>query len=379
MRIADVRAYPSSFPASARAGVTIGIGRVVKRDAVVVKVTTEDGLVGWGESHHGRSPGTVAHLVSTLGRLVVGMEATDVVGIWSRLYRAQLASHGLGAAAAIAMSGIDIACWDIRAKAVGWPLYKLLGGSARAVPAYAGGVSLGYAEPAALVDEVAPLLGAGYRAVKLRVGDTPAADLARVAAVREACDDDLTILADANTGYSLADARRVMPGLDANGVGWLEEPFPSSDFRSYAAAAAFATVPLAAGENAYTRFEFSRLVEDGVVSILQPDLSKSGGVTEVARIAALAGTWKLPVHPHTSTTGINMAATIHLLAALDNGGYFEADVSHDNAFRDELTSAPYALDPADGCVRPLEAPGVGVSIDEGFLVAHPVIEGPGFV
>lgn len=277
------------------------------------------------------------------------------------------------------MSGIDIALWDIRAKAVGWPLYKLLGGSARAIPAYAGGVSLGYAEPAALVDEVAPLVEAGYRAVKLRVGDTPAADLARVAAVREAYGDGLTVLADANTGYTLADARRVMPGLDAHGVGWLEEPFPTHDHRSYATAASFATVPLAAGENTYTRFEFSRLIQDGVVSILQPDLSKSGGITEVARIAALAGTWKLPIHPHTSTTGINMAATIHLLAALDNGGFFEADVSHDNSFRDELTSSPYALDADDGCVRPQEAPGVGVAVDEEFLAGHPVIEGPGFV
>ena len=379
MKIADVRAYPSSFPVSERAGVTIGIGRVVKRDAVVVKVTTDDGLVGWGEAHHGRAPGTVAHLVNTtLRSLVVGMEATDVVGVWQKVYRYQLGSHGLGAAASIALSGIDLALWDLRGKAVGWPLYKLLGGSARAVPAYAGGVSLGYAEPAALVDEVAPLVEAGYRAVKLRVGDTVAADLSRVAAVRVACGDDLTILADANTAYTLADARRAMPGLDALGVGWLEEPFPSHDHRSYATAATFAAMPLAAGENTYTRFEFSRLVEDGAVRILQPDLSKSGGVTEVARIAALAGTWKLPVHPHTSATGLNMAATIHLLSSVDNAGSFEADVSHDNAFRDELTSPPFTLG-ADGCVRPLEAPGLGVAVDDDFLAAHPVVEGPGFV
>ena len=109
---------------------------------------------------------------------------------------------------------------------------------------------------------------------------------------------------------------------EANGVGWLEEPFPAHDYRSYAMAAGFARVPLAAGENHYTRFEFHRLIEDRTITILQPDLSKTGGITETLRIAALASAWKLPIHPHSSMTGLNMAAAIHLLAAIDNGGYF---------------------------------------------------------
>ena len=138
-------------------------------------------------------------------------------------------------------------------------------------------------------------------------------------------------------------------------------------------------VPLAAGENHYTRFEFDRVIEDGAITILQPDLSKSGGITEALRIAALAGAWKLPIHPHTSMTALNMAASVHFLAAIDNAGYFEADVSKNNLFRDRLvTSPPYALD-ADGCVRPLEAPGIGLEVDEQFLAAHPVIEGPAYV
>jgi len=105
------------------------VGRVVKRDAVIVKVTTAGGLFGYGESHHGRSPGTVAHLVNTaLKQLVLGMNAADVVGVWKKIYDKQLASHGMGAGTCLAMSGIDQALWDIRAKAAGWPLYKLLGG-----------------------------------------------------------------------------------------------------------------------------------------------------------------------------------------------------------------------------------------------------------
>jgi D-galactarolactone cycloisomerase len=378
MKIVDVTAYPTSFPVSDRAGERLGIGRAVKRDSVVVKVTTDGGLVGWGESHHARSPGTVGHLVdSTLRELVVGLDAADVVGVWTTVYTAQLASHGLGAAASIAMSGIDMALWDIRGKAVGWPVYRLLGGAARPVAAYAGGVSLGWSEPSYLVDQVTPLVAAGYRAVKLRVGDNPADDLARIAAVRSAF-PELEILVDANAAYTLQDVRRVAPGLREHGVGWLEEPFPPHDHRSYAAAAQFVGVPLAAGENHYTRFEFHRVIEDGVVSVIQPDLSKSGGITEVQRIAALASAWKLGLNPHTASTGLNMAATVHLLAAVENAGYFEADVSHDNLFRDELVSTPFEIR-SDGTVLPLEGPGLGVEVDEDFLAAHPVIEGPGFV
>jgi len=379
MRIEDVRAYPTSFPVPPADRVRLGIGEAVKRDAVVVKVVTDDGLVGFGEAHHGRAPGAVAHFVNTtLRQLVRGLAATDVVGVWEAVYRRQLASHGLGAAAAIGLSGLDMALWDIRARAAGWPLYRLLGGASRPIPAYAGGVSLGYQEPAALVDEVGALVRAGFRAVKLRVGDAPDRDLARVAAVREAFGADLAILVDANAAYTLADVRRVLPALEAHGVGWLEEPFPAHDAHSYAVAARIGRVPLAAGENHYTRFEFQRLIEEGAVSILQPDLSKAGGVTEVLRIAALASARRLPIHPHTSMTGLNMAATIHLLAAIDNAGSFEADASRGNLFRDALTSRPYELGP-DGCVRPLEAPGIGIEVDEAFLAAHPVIEGPGYV
>ena len=379
MKIVELRASPTSFPLPPEASVTLGIGRAVKRDAVVVKVTTDDGLVGWGEAHHGRAPGAVAHLINTtLRQLVLGMEAADVVGVWQRVYTRQLASHGMGAGASIALSGIDMALWDIRAKAAGWPLYRLLGGAARPIPAYAGGVSLGYAEPAKLVDEARALVAQGYRALKLRVGDTPGRDLERVAAVRRAFGDRLVILTDANTGYTVADARRAMPGLEAHGVGWLEEPFPAHDHRSYALAVTFAKVPLAAGENHYTRFEFTRVIEDRAITILQPDVAKTGGITEALRIAALASAWKLPIHPHTSMTGLSMAASVHFLAAIDNGGYFEADVSTGNLFRDRLTSTPYTLD-ANGCVGPLEKPGLGVEVDEDFLRKHPVIDGPSYV
>jgi L-alanine-DL-glutamate epimerase-like enolase superfamily enzyme len=254
----------------------------------------------------------------------------------------------------------------------------MLGGASKPIPAYAGGVSLGYQEPASLVEEAGPHVARGYRALKLRVGDSPERDIARAKAVRKAFGDGLVLLSDANTGTSVEDARRLIPGLDEAGVAWLEEPFPAHDHRSYRIARGFGKIPLAAGENHYTRFEFHRLIEDGIITVLQPDLSKTGGITEGLRIAALASAWKLPIHPHTSISAINMAATIHFLAAIDNGGYFEADISKVNPFREELGSKPYEVD-RDGNVRPLERPGIGIEVDMDFVRRHPVIEGPSYV
>jgi D-galactarolactone cycloisomerase len=376
--IVDVRAWATSFPVSSAHSVRLGVGRTLKRDAVVVKVTTEDGLVGWGESHHGRAHSTVAHFVThALKPMVLGMDASDVNGVWQRIYSRQLASHGIGAGCAIAMSGIDMALWDIRGKATGWPLYRLLGGASKPILAYAGGVALGWQDPSSLVDEAAAHVQAGYKALKLRLGDTVDRDVARVAAVRKAFGDGIEILTDVNAAYTLADARRAIPQLDALNVGWLEEPFPAHDYRSYELARAYGRVPFAAGENHYTRFEFNRLVDDRVVSILQPDLSKTGGITETMRIAALASTYKLPIHPHSSMTGINMAATLHVLTAIEGHGYFEADVSHGNLFRDALVTTPFAIGD-DGCVRPSDKPGIGVDVDEAFLDAHPAIDGPAY-
>jgi D-galactarolactone cycloisomerase len=378
MKIADITAFPVTVPVPPERQVALGIGRMVKRDTVIVKITTEGGLVGWGESHHGRAHLAIATLINTtLKQLVLGMDASNTNGVWARIYKFQLASHGMGAACAMAMSGIDIALWDIRGKAVGWPIYKLLGGASRKIPAYAGGIALGYQPAEDLVAEVGGFLAKGFSAVKLRIGDTPAADMARVRAVRNRFGDELDILSDANAAYSLADARRVLPAFEECRLGWLEEPFPSHDDRSYREAKLLSRVPLAAGENHFTRFEFNRLIDQGVVTILQPDLSKTGGITETLRIAAMASVHKLPIHCH-SSMGINMAATIHLMSAIDNAGYFEGDCSIDNPLRDELIDPPIRI-AADGTVSPNEGPGLGVTVNEDLIRRYAGVAGPGFV
>ena len=380
MRIADLRAVPISFPVPADKSVRLGIGRSVKRDSVLVRVESDEGHVGWGEAHHGRCPGAVAKLIDTTMReLVLGMDAHDVAGVWARVFKMQLASHGMGAAAALALSGIDIALWDLKCQATGLPLHVLLGGSAKPIKAYAGGIALGWQAPSLLAEEAQRYVADGYRALKLRMGDTPARDIARVRAVRLAVGEEIDILTDANTAYTLDDVRRVMPAFEECAVGWLEEPFPPQDRRAYAMAAKLGRVPLAAGENHYTRYEFATLLEDGHVQFVQPDLSKTGGVTESMRIAAMASAQKLTVNPHTSATAINMATTIQFLCAVDNPGYFEGDVTALNPFRDHLADKlPYVLDAA-GCVRPHAGVGIGLKIDTQFIAAHPLIEGPCYV
>ena len=179
VRITAVTAHALSVPVPPAYQVSLGIGRTVKRDAVLVRVDTDAGVTGWGEAHAARAPTAIAELINTtLARLVVGLDATDTTAVWERVFRMQLASHGAGAAAVIGLSGIDLALWDIKGKLAGAPVWQLLGAAAaRPLRAYAGGISLGFQPPDALAREAEQLVGQGYRALKLRLGDGPAQDL----------------------------------------------------------------------------------------------------------------------------------------------------------------------------------------------------------
>lgn len=379
VQIRSIEAIPLSFRLPEGKTVRLGVGATTKRDAIIVKVVSDDGVIGYGEAHPGRSPGAIVSLIhNTLAPMLTGLSVHDTNSVWTRVNRMQLSSHGLGAGAALALSGIDMALWDLRAKSLGIPLYSLLGGSRKPIAAYAGGISMGFQAPDALAEEAQSYVDRGYRAVKLRLGDNPKDDIARVQRVRTQLGDQITILVDANTSYSVSDARAVLPSLEDCKVTWLEEPFGCNDFGAYRQAAQLTKgVALAAGENHYTRFEFARLIEERAVSILQPDLSKSGGISEGLKIAAMASAWGLPVHPHSSATGINHLASIHFLASIDNGGYFEACVSAFNPLRD-MFGSPFSID-QEGFVQPSTAPGIGLEIDESVFTKFPFIDGPGYL
>lgn len=379
MKIAKLQAYPISFPIPTEHRVSLGIGQTIKRDAVLVKVTTDSGTTGWGEAHAARAPTAMAELINTtLQQLVVGRDASDIEGIWDYVYRMQIASHGMGTAAVIGLSGIDLALWDIKARNAGKPLHQILGTKNTLIESYAGGVSLGFQRPDTLIAEIEKLQALGYRAVKLRIGDTIALDRERIEGVRKHFGDDLIILVDANTAYTLDDALQISDVLAACDVSWLEEPFPAQAYDNYCSLSTRTKVPLAAGENHYTRFDFMRMRDDDSITIWQPDLSKCGGLTEALRIAELAKGNDIKIHPHTSLTGINMAASIHFLSAIDNAGYFEADVSVYNPFRDELTGKGHQV-LNNGTVQALDQPGIGIRINDATLADYPVIAGPGYI
>lgn len=377
--ITAVTAWPVSYAIPPAHQVALGIGRTVKRDAVLVRVDSDRGVCGWGEAHAARAPTAIAELVNTtLAQLVTGLDACRPQQAWDAVYRMQLRSHGAGAAAAIGLSGIDLALWDLRGRLEQRPVCALLGGRPQDIKAYAGGIALGFVPVATLVEEARGLVARGYRALKLRIGDRVDRDRERITAVRDALGDDIAILVDANTSYTLADVEAIAPTLSECAVDWLEEPFAPHAWRDYVTAAGLTDCPLAAGENHYTRFDFERLAADGAVRVWQPDLSKTGGITEVVEIARLAAASDARLHPHTSLTPLNVSASLNVLSALAGPGYFEADVSVYNPLREALGHAPFTTD-NEGSWRPPERPGLGVEVPHDIATRFPVIRGAGYV
>jgi D-galactarolactone cycloisomerase len=352
-----------------------GIGRPIKKDTVIVRVRTEDGIIGYGQAHDTLAPTIVADIVSqNLAPLTVGMDVMAVEDIWQNIYLRQGQTHGPGAALFHALSGVDMALWDARGKALGQPVYRLLGGAKKKIRAYVGGSSFGFKPPAALLEEAQGYVAAGFTALKLRLGDTVENDVARVRAVRNGLGDGVDIMVDANTQYSQLDAQRALPALEECNVFWLEEPFPPDAFSHYAHLNQRTRIPIAGGENHYFRYQFRQLLEMRAVDIVQPDPARSGGITECKKIADLAAAFRCAFAPHITTSGLDNAACVHLLCATSNALICEADCSPVNPFRDELVlGAPIIK---DGYVEPNDAPGLGVEVDEGLFAKYPGIPGP---
>jgi D-galactarolactone cycloisomerase len=376
-KIVDVRASAHSRPFTGDL-VRLGLGANTKRDCVLVRITSDDGHTGWGEAHHGQNPTAMAEIVEQgLGSLIKGADPLDSEGIWSRLARQQVVTHGLGAGSVIALSGIDIALWDLKGKIIGQPVYRLLGGAHKRIRAYAGGLSLGFKPPEALEADVRKLVEAGYTAIKLRVGDHPRRDAERVGHIRKVFGDALDIAVDAATRYTALDLPDVLAYCERHRVYWLEEPFTPDNLTAYADLARRTPVPIAGGENHYTRQAFRDLFTQGCISIAQADCTKAGGISEVRKIMDMAAAWHLFAAPHTSHTIISTAANVHLLSALSNALIFEADVAGINPFRTELAGDAYRV--VDGHIEPSDRPGLGLDIDEAVLARYPAVPGPCYI
>ena len=377
VKIVEVKASGHSRPFTGPL-VRLGLGGNIKRDFVLVRITADNGMVGYGESHHGQNLTAMTEIVERgLGSLIIGADALDSEGIWAMLNRQQIVTHGLGAGSVMALSGIDTALWDLKGKILGQPIYRLLGGQKRSIRAYAGGLSLGFQPLETLAQEVAELIAQGYGAIKLRVGDSPKEDALRVGHIRATFGDDLDIAVDAATRYTLLDIPEVLDYCEKYRVYWLEEPFTPDNIAGYAELRRRTAIPIAAGENHYTRQAFRDLFQAGAISICQADGCKTGGISELKKIADMAAAWHVPMAPHTSHSVISAALNAHVLSAIPNGLIFEADVAKINPFRTEL--AKPALELKDGHIEPFDKPGLGLDLDLAVLDQYPAIPGPCYI
>ena len=377
VKIAKIEASAHSRPFTDNV-IRMGLGRNVKRDFVFVKVTADDGTVGYGEAHHGQNLTAMAEVIEKgVGSLIIGADPFDSEGIWERVKRQQIQTHGLGAGSVIALAGIDLALWDLKGKLLGQPVYRLLGGAPKKIRAYVGGLTLGFQALDTLEKEVAGFLDMGYTAIKMRVGDTPKKDAERVTHIRKTFGDELDIAVDAATRYTVTDLPEVIDYCETNRVYWLEEPFSPDNVPGYQELSRRTSIPIAAGENHYTRQAFRELFEARAITICQADCTKAGGISEVKKIADMAAAWHFLAAPHTSHSIIGAAANVHLLCAIQNGLIFEADVAPINPFRTDLARNP--LQVVDGYIEPSDAPGFGLDIDESILEQYPAQPGPCYI
>jgi L-alanine-DL-glutamate epimerase-like enolase superfamily enzyme len=342
------------------------------QDDLVVLVHTDDGITGIGEVDS--APDVVAALIRqpashavahSLRSTLVGRDPLDVEGLWDAMYRG-LIYVGRRGIAIHAISGIDIALWDIRGKALGKPVCELLGEVRRdRVRAYASMLMPDTTEETA--DRVTALRERGFTAVKLGwgpLGRDPEHDVRLAAAAKEAAGDGVDILIDAGLGYGddAATAIRVAQELEELGIGWLEEPFLPDAYEAYAELADTVDLTIAAGEQDVTRWGFRELIERGRVDLVQPDVTRCGGITETLRIADLAAGHGVATVPHAWKSGIIKAASLHVNAVLPDALYQEYCVA-ETPINTALTVERLPIEP-DGCVAVPTAPGIGVTLDE---------------
>lgn len=369
----DARVVSYRFPVPPQ---PLAVGSARRRDVVLVRVVCEDGTVGYGESFHGHAGSAVAEVVNTTMReVVVGREPHETQDVNAETFHRFVNAAGRFGGFLLALSGIDIAMWDAWGKITGQPVHRLLGGSADSVDVYGGGFTLGFQPVEELAAEVARMRDTlGLSAVKLRIGEDPVGDLARVRHIRNVFGDGLEILVDANLGHRY-DMARVAGELGALGVGWLEEPYPPHQPRRFTQLRARGQVPLAAGENLGGAAEFADWIDRGALDVVQPDISRVGGITEALRIGAMARAAGLRFVPHISHSCLNHAATLHMSSAV-GGGLFEADGTEVNPFRDGVFSSGVTV--AGGQASLPVTPGLGVVVDEQRIADYPGATGSPF-
>jgi len=349
-------------------------GWVSSRGATLVEVTTDGGIVGWGEALcQGLQPPEIAAaaIEHALAPLALGADPLEPGVLWHRMYH-HTRDYGQKGAVIGAISAIDIACWDIAGKARGEPVARLLGGMFRTrVQAYATGFYRvrGRGEAARLVEEAERHVANGFTAFKVKLGFGIDDDVAVMRAMREiGAKHDVMI--DTNHAYGVADAIRLGRALEDMGwrLRWYEEPVVQEDLDGYAEVRRALTTPIAGGENEYTAFGFRNLLAQRAVDIAQPDLCIAGGFTACRHIVALAHAHGVQVNPHVWASAVGQAASLQFIASipLANHSLLPSDIllefdTSSHPFREHLTEMP--LRQHSGWVDIGTKPGLGIEVD----------------
>jgi D-arabinonate dehydratase/D-galactarolactone cycloisomerase len=349
----------------------------------LVRIRTDTGIVGIGECGSRFSSRAAAVLVDELRPVLLGKDPMASDYLWGLLYEV-LRSGGHRAGFYIeALSGIDIALWDIRGKAVGLPVYALLGGPhRRTLPVYGAALTLSM-PPESLAQRTAVLLERGYEILKAKIGADardPQRELDTLAGLCEGFRGRVRFVVDANGMYDYSVAVRVGRSLERMPVLWLEEPLSPDDRPHQAELARQLDIAVAGGESEFTAFGFRDVLVSGVYDIIQPNVSRAGGISECWRIAALAQAFRVPVAFHVgSSSGVCIAATLQLAAACRNFLIYEHmgpgwSPGAPNPFRDALVGGP--VDQFEhGTVKVPDRPGLGVDLREDVVQAYRVRSG----
>ena len=351
MKITDVRAIPLAIPTTADEQHSPWWGRHQRQ--VIVEVHTDEGLVGLGEAFALGGQAPVCRVVEdTLKPMIVGQDPTRVEYLADLMQRGTggFARRGLGM---FAISGVEIALWDLLGKARGLPLYELLGGLSRPrLRAYAS--LLRYATPTDVAAACEKRASDGFTAIKLHQ-----IDVGSVQAAREAVGPGVEIMLDTNCPWTPAEALKMARALAPYDLAWLEEPiWPPEEYDALAGLRRAAPMPIALGENESTAFGFREIIAKGAADILQPSVIKAGGIGEVRRIAVLAAAASVTVVPHSFYFGPGLAATLHLAASFTGSALVEFP-----SFRHEASLLAEPIVAENGMVAPPAGPGLGVAIN----------------
>ena len=362
-------------------------GKIASFDSTLVRVETEDGIVGYGEAKEevgseGNNKALCMLINEKFGPELIGQDPRDISRLWEVMYNGVRAHYALDRGRVFpllgrrgitisAISGIDIALWDILGKSLNAPIWRLLGGrTAERMPAYASG---GWADIPDIGKQLNSYIeSGGFHAVKMRVGvmdGTVSHSADRVKAAREGIDPDVGLMCDAHGTYSTAEAKQFCRKVEDCDLTWFEEPVTADDKRGCAELRASTTIPIATGETDFNRFDFRELAELRAVDIFQPDLAICGGITEAMRIAAIASAFNLRLAPHLWTGAPAFAAGMHVAAASPAGFILEYSLGA-NPLLHDLVEESFSVE--DGYIAIPERPGLGITVNQDFVEKYTV-------